>query len=79
MRYGAMSASFPPGEIRRRRLLFVVAASFLLGAALALLAAPTRRSAPDPPAEELRLALFTAPLEHPTPADFTDVEWFRVE
>ncbi len=26
-----------------------------------------------------RLALFTAPLERPTPADFTDVEWFRVE
>lgn len=26
-----------------------------------------------------RLALFTAPLERPTAADFTDVEWFRVE
>ncbi len=26
-----------------------------------------------------RLALFTAPLEHPAPADSTDVEWFRVE
>ena len=26
-----------------------------------------------------RLALFTAPLERPNPADFTDVEWFRVE
>lgn len=26
-----------------------------------------------------RLALFTAPLPRPTPADFTDVEWFRVE
>ena len=26
-----------------------------------------------------RLALFTAPVERPTPADFTDVEWFRVK
>ncbi len=26
-----------------------------------------------------RLALFTAPLERPMPADFSDVEWFRVE
>ncbi len=26
-----------------------------------------------------RLALFTAPLPRPGPADFTDVDWFRVE
>ncbi len=26
-----------------------------------------------------RLGLFTAPLPSPGPADFTDVEWFRVE
>ncbi len=26
-----------------------------------------------------RLALFTSPLEHPAPTDFTDVDWFRVE
>ena len=26
-----------------------------------------------------RLGLFTTPLESPTPADFTDVVWFRVE
>ena len=26
-----------------------------------------------------RLALFTSPLGRPGPADFADVEWFRVE